>query len=150
MRINLKKQAKEEDIQSILYLGIMFSDIDCISKILHPKGKFMGMSKSKFMYSIKRHAYLGEKISEEDESEIDFTNLISLHRFPGQRCYVLPMNKINGGIYGAYVFVMYPDENRQVGLIVETGIYQEEEYFVSGALMYRNEGLEKYDLLFKN
>ena len=32
MRINLKKQAKEEDIQSILYLGIMFSDIDCISK----------------------------------------------------------------------------------------------------------------------
>ena len=150
MRINLKKQAKEEDIQSILYLGIMFSDIDCISKILHPKGKFMGMSKSKFIYSIKRHAYLGEKISEEDESEIDFTNLISLHRFPGQRCYVLPMNKINGGIYGAYVFVMYPDENRQVGLIVETGIYQEEEYFVSGALMYRNEGLEKYDLLFKN
>ena len=150
MRINLKKQAKEEDIQSILYLGIMFSDIDCISKILHPKGKFMGMSKSKFIYSIKRHAYLGENISEEDESEIDFTNLISLHRFPGQRCYVLPMNKINGGIYGAYVFVMYPDENRQVGLIVETGIYQEEEYFVSGALMYRNEGLEKYDLLFKN
>ena len=150
MRINLKKQAKEEDIQSILYLGIMFSDIDCISKILHPKGKFMGMSKSKFIYSIKRHAYLGEKITQEDESEIDFTNLISLHRFPGQRCYVLPMNKINGGIYGAYVFVMYPDENRQVGLIVETGIYQEEEYFVSGALMYRNEGLEKYDLLFNN
>ena len=150
MRINLKKQAKEEDIQSILYLGIMFSDIDCISKILHPKGKFMGMSKSKFIYSVKRHAYLGEKITKEDESEIDFTNLISLHRFPGQRCYVLPMNKINGGIYGAYVFVMYPDENRQVGLIVETGIYQEEEYFVSGALMYRNEGLEKYDLLFKN
>lgn len=150
MRINLKKQAKEEDIQSILYLGIMFSDIDCISKILHPKGKFMGMSKSKFIYSIKRHAYLGEKISEEDESEIDFTNLISLHRFPGHRCYVLPMNKINGGIYGAYVFVMYPDENRQVGLIVETGIYQEEEYFVSGALMYRNEGLEKYDLIFNN
>ena len=75
---------------------------------------------------------------------------ISLHRFPGQRCYVLPMNKINGGIYGAYVFVMYPDENRQVGLIVETGIYQEEEYFVSGALMYRNEGFEKYDLLFNN
>ena len=150
MRINLKKQAKEEDIQSILYLGIMFSDIDCISKILHPKGKFMGMSKSKFIYSIKRHAYLDEKISEEDESEIDFTNLISLHRFPGQRCYVLPMNKINGGIYGAYVFVMYPDENRQVGLIVETGIYQEEEYFVSGALMYRKEGFEKYDLLFNN
>ena len=150
MRINLKKQAKEEDIQSILYLGIMFSDIDCISKILHPKGKFMGMSKSKFIYSIKRHAYLGEKISEDDESEIDFTNLISLHRFPGQRCYVLPMNKINGGIYGAYVFVMYPDENRQVGLIVETGIYQEEEYFVSGALMYRKEGFEKYDLLFNN
>lgn len=150
MRIHLKKQEKEEDIQSILYLGIMFSDIDCISKILHPKGKFMGMSKSKFIYSIKRHAYLGEKISEEDESEIDFTNLISLHRFPGQRCYVLPMNKINGGIYGAYVFVMYPDENRQVGLIVETGIYQEEEHFVSGALMYRNEGFEKYDLLFNN
>ena len=150
MRINLKKQAKEEDIQSILYLGIMFSDIDCISKILHPKGKFMGMSKSKFIYSIKRHAYLGEKITKEDESEIDFTNLISLHRFPGQRCYVLPMNKINGGIYGAYVFVMYPDENRQVGLIVETGIYQEEEHFVSGALMYRNEGFEKYDLLFNN
>ena len=150
MRINLKKQAKEEDIQSILYLGIMFSDIDCISKILHPKGKFMGMSKSKFIYSIKRHAYLGEKITKEDESEIDFTNLISLHRFPGHRCYVLPMNKINGGIYGAYVFVMYPEENRQVGLIVETGIYQEEEYFVSGALMYRNEGLEKYDLLFNN
>ena len=150
MRINLKKQAKEEDIQSILYLGIMFSDIDCISKILHPKGKFMGMSKSKFIYSIKRHAHMGEKISEEDESEIDFTNLISLHRFPGQRCYVLPMNKINGGIYGAYVFVMYPDENRQVGLIVETGIYQEEEYFVSGALMYRDEGFEKYDLLFNN
>ena len=150
MRINLKKQAKEEDIQSILYLGIMFSDIDCISKILHPKGKFMGMSKSKFIYSIKRHAYLDEKISEEDESEIDFTNLISLHRFPGQRCYVLPMNKINGGVYGAYVFVMYPDENRQVGLIVETGIYQEEEYFVSGALMYRKEGFEKYDLLFNN
>ena len=150
MRINLKKQAKEEDIQSILYLGIMFSDIDCISKILHPKGKFMGMSKSKFIYSIKRHAYLGKKITKEDESEIDFTNLISLHRFPGQRCYVLPMNKINGGVYGAYVFVMYPDENRQVGLIVETGIYQEEEHFVSGALMYRNEGLEKYDLLFNN
>ena len=150
MRINLKKQAKEEDIQSILYLGIMFSDIDCISKILHPKGKFMGMSKSKFIYSIKRHAYLDEKISEEDESEIDFTNLISLHRFPGQRCYVLPMNKINGGIYGAYVFVMYPDENRQVVMIVETGIYQEEEYFVSGALMYRKEGFEKYDLLFNN
>ena len=150
MRINLKKQAKEEDIQSILYLGIMFSDIDCISKILHPKGKFMGMSKSKFIYSIKRHAYLGEKITKEDESEIDFTNLISLHRFPGQRCYVLPMNKINGGVYGAYVFVMYPDENRQVGLIVETGIYQEEEHFVTGALMYRNEGFEKYDLLFNN
>ena len=110
----------------------------------------MGMSKSKFIYSIKRHAYLGEKITQEDESEIDFTNLISLHRFPGQRCYVLPMNKINGGIYGAYVFVMYPDENRQVGLIVETGIYQEEEYFVSGALMYRNKGFEKYDLLFNN
>ena len=66
MRINLKKQAKEEDIQSILYLGIMFGDIDCISKILHPKGKFMGMSKSKFMYSIKRHAYLGEIITKED------------------------------------------------------------------------------------
>ena len=110
----------------------------------------MGMSKSKFIYSIKRHAYLGEKITQEDESEIDFTNLISLHRFPGQRCYVLPMNKINGGVYGAYVFVMYPDENRQVGLIVETGIYQEEEHFVSGALMYRNEGFEKYDLLFNN
>jgi len=150
MRINLKKQAKEEDIQSILYLGIMFSDIDCISKILHPKGTFMGMSKSKFIYSIKRHAYLGEQISEEEESEIDFTNFISLHRFPGQRCYVLPMKMINGGDSGAYVFIMYPDENKQIGLILETGIFQEEEHFVSSALMYRNEEHEKYDLLFNN
>ena len=150
MRINLKKQAREEDIQSILYLGIMFGDIDCISKILHPKGTFMGMSKSKFIYSIKRHAYLGENISKEGESEIDFTNFISLHRFPGQRCYVLPMKKINGGDSGAYVFIMYPDENKQVGLMLETGIFQEEEHFVSSALMYRNEAHEKYDLLFKN
>ena len=59
-----------------------------------------------------------EKISEKDESEVDLANLISWHRFPEQRCYVLPMNNINGCRYGAYVFVMYPDENRQVGLIV--------------------------------
>ena len=150
MKINLKKQEKEEDIQSILYLGIMFSDIDCISKILHPKGKFMGMSKSKFIYSIKRHAYLGENNTEEEESEIDLTNLISLHRFPGHRCYVLPMNRINGGSYGAYVFAMYPDENGQIGWIVETGVYQEEEHFVSSALMFQNGEYEKYDLLFTN
>ena len=150
MRINLKKQPKEEDIQSILYLGIMFGDIDCISKILHPKGRFMGMSKCKFIYSIKRHAYLGENISEEEDSEIDFTNFISLHRFPGKRCYVLPMKRINGGASGAYVFIMHPDKNKQVGLILETGIFQEEEHFVSSALMYRNEAHEKYDLLFKN
>lgn len=150
MRINLKKSLREEDIQSVLYLGIMFGDIDCISKILHPKGNFIGMSKSKFIYSLKRHDFLGVQSNMEEESEIDYTTLISLHRFPGHRCYVLPMSKINGGIDGAYVFMMYPDDQRLIGLIVATDVFQDEDCFLSNALMFRNDANEKYDLLFNN
>ncbi|MDC0272547.1 hypothetical protein OAK67_02615 [Crocinitomicaceae bacterium] len=74
----------------------------------------------------------------------------SLHKFPGRRCYMLPMNILNGGNKGAYVFIMHPEEKDKVCLITETGIFQEEKHFLSSALMFRKSEAKKYNLLFNN
>jgi hypothetical protein len=45
---------------------------------------------------------------------------------------------------------MHPEEKDKVCLITETGIFQEEKYFLSSALMFRKSEAKKYNLLFNN
>ena len=151
MNLNLIANKKQDDIQAILYCAILFGDMKSISRILHPKGRFMGMTKLRFIFSFKQHEFLddGKENNEMDEEYI-FSDLISLHNYPGQRCYMLPMNTLNGGEIGAYVFIMHPEERDKVCLILETGIFQEEKHFLSSALMFRKSEAKKYNLLFKN
>lgn len=149
MKFDLKKNKKEDELFGILFLSIMFSDLAVISKLLHPKGRYMGMSKSKFIYSIQRFNLIREGNIEE-ELDLDFGNMISLQKYPGQRCFELPMNHINGGKFGGYVFKLHPDDNQKIGLIVKTGRYISEETFVKSNLMYSEKGHEDFDFLFRN
>jgi hypothetical protein len=150
MKLNLIVNKKQDDIQSILYCAILFSDIRSITKILHPQGNFMGMSKARFIHSFKQYELHHHKSEGEMEPKHNFTTMISLHEYPGQRCFVLPMDSINGGIKGAYVFVMHPSQKKKVSRIVETGIYQEEKYFVSSALLFKKQEGKKYNFLYAN
>ena len=151
MNLNLIANKKQDDIQAILYCAILFGDMKSISRILHPQGRFMGMTKLRFIFSFKQHEFLDdEKVCNEMDEEYIFSNLISLHEFYGRRCYMLPMNILNGGNKGAYVFIMHPEEKDKVCLITETGIFQEDKHFLSRALMFRKSEAKKYNLLFKN
>lgn len=150
MKLNLIENRKQDDIQSILYCAILFCDLQSITKILHPQGSFMGMSKARFIHSFKQYELNHTKPENEMESKHNFTTMISLHKYPGQRCFVLPMDSINGGIKGAYVFVMHPSQKNKVFRIVETGIFQEEKYFISSALLFKKQEGKKYNFLYAN
>ena len=150
MKLNLIENRKQDDIQSILYCAILFCDLRSITKILHPQGNFMGMSKARFIHSFKQYELNHTKPENEMESKHNFTTMISLHEYPGQRCFVLPMDSINGGIKGAYVFVMHPIQKNKVFRIVETGIFQEEKYFISSALLFKKQEGKKYNFLYAN
>ena len=150
MKLNLIENRKQDDIQSILYCAILFCDLRSITKILHPQGNFMGMSKARFIHSFKQYELNHTKPENEMEPKHNFTTMISLHEYPGQRCFVLPMDGINGGIKGAYVFVMHPIQKNKVFRIVETGIYQEEKYFISSALLFKKKEGKKYNFLYAN
>ena len=150
MKLNLIENRKQDDIQSILYCAILFFDLRSITKILHPQGDFMGMSKARFIHSFKQHELNHTQPENEMEPKHNFTTMISLHEYPGQRCFVLPMYSINGGIKGAYVFVMHPSQKNKVFRIVETGIFQEEKYFISSALLFKKQEGKKYNFLYAN
>ena len=150
MNLNLIANKKQDDIQAILYCAILFGDIRSIMKILHPQGNFMGVSKARFIYTFKQYE-LKENNKESDvEPTHNFSTMISLHNYPGKRCFVLPMKSINGGVNGAYVFVMHPNQKNKVNLIVETGIFQEEKHFISRALLFDKEDAKKYNFLYCN
>ena len=150
MKLNLIVNKKQDDIQSILYCAILFSDLRSLTKILHPQGNFMGMSKARFIHSFKQHELNHSKTESEMEAKHNFTSMISLHIYPGKRCFVLPMDSINGGIRGAYVFAMHPNQKSKVSGIIETGIYQEEKSFISRALLFKKQEGKKYNFLYAN
>lgn len=148
MKINLKKEVKENRIKSILYLAITFGDFECIQKLLHPKGMYCGLSKGKFMhYLMFKDEFESDEMHKEIEVEYPFryNEMISLDRFPGQRCFIIQNKRLNDGEPKAYVFLMHPHQKHQVYKIIETKKFKEERH-IREDLMERG----AYDLICKN
>ena len=104
MMINLEKNERENRVKSILYMAISFDDMVTVQKLLHPRGEFLGMSKSRFMYYLmdsKQFDHLGnlknkdnEELMCESEYPFRYDEKISLDIYPGQRCFVISKKRI--------------------------------------------------------
>lgn len=132
MMINLEKNERENRIKSILYIAILFDDMETVQKLLHPKGEFLGMSKGRFMHYLmdsKEFKNLGNSNEDDDEiiqeSEYPFRHdeTISLDKYPGERCFVLSKKRINDGESTVYIFKVHEHQKNQIGEIVESNDY---------------------------
>tara|TARA_B100001287_G_C22646590_1_gene513035 strand:+ start:323 stop:787 length:465 start_codon:yes stop_codon:yes gene_type:complete len=131
--INLEKNERENRIKSILYMAISFDDMVTIQKLLHPRGEFLGMSKSRFMHYLmdsKQFDHLGnlknkdnEELMCESEYPFRYDEKVSLDKYPGQRCFVISKKRINDGANIACVFKVHEHQKNQIGEIVETNDY---------------------------
>jgi hypothetical protein len=52
-----KTNKRTENIKSMLYCAIHFRDFQCIESILHPNGIFLGMSKQRFIYFLRKEFF---------------------------------------------------------------------------------------------
>ena len=133
MKINLTKNEEANRIKSILYIALAFEDLITVEKLLHPKGKFLGMPKSRFIYylmesiKIDREAMAknnkDEEMMKESEYPFRFDETISMDKLPGERCFSFRYSKINNGIPVKCVFKIHEQNKNLIGEIIETHNY---------------------------
>ena len=149
MIINLEINRKTEAIQSILYCSILFGDSECMLKLLHPKGTYLGMTKARFIYFVRTE--LTKKFSEfiSEDAHI-FTNLVDLGKHAGTRCFIFNRKRLYGRKPPAYVFLPHPDQNHQIWKIIKTVNYVNEKALHNTTTMFKKGTAKKYNALYKN
>ena len=141
MKINLKKNEEENRIKSILFIALVIEDIITIEKLLHPKGKFLGMPKSRFVYLIMESIRLekeemqrnnkDEEMMKESEYPFRFDETISMDKLPGERCFTFRYSKINNGEPIKCVFKIHEQNKNMIGEIIVTNAYEYERHLKS-------------------
>jgi hypothetical protein len=127
----------------------MFADFKVVEKILHPKGTYLGMSKSRFLYFLqKEHNDPESKFI--SEQSIIWSALFDIAAFPGQRCYIFNRSIKHNGKPRAYVFRLHPVETTQVCRIVVSQKYINEKKLTEMSYQLNRKRSSEYYLLFKN
>ena len=150
MQLRLKRNKRSENLKSMLYCAIHFGDFECIEAILHPQGNFLGMSKQRFIYFLRKEFFKENSEFISDDSQI-WSIMIEVGRHAGERCFVFNRNhrdKNNRPI--AYVFIIHPHQNNEVWKIVHTTNYMNERALTKGSLMFRKDMGKKFNALYKN
>lgn len=150
MQIRLKRNKRLENLKSILYCAIHFGDFQSIESILHPNGNFLGMSKQRFIYFLRKEFFKEKSEFISEDSQI-WSVIIEVGKYAGERCFIFNRDhkdKNNRPI--AYVFIVHPRQNKEIWKIVKTTSYMNEKSLTKSALMFRKDMGKKFNALYKN
>jgi hypothetical protein len=144
-----KTNKRSENIKSMLYCAIHFRDFQCIESILHPNGVFLGMSKQRFIYFLRKEL-LKEGSEFISEDSIIWTIMIDIGKHLGERCFIFNrQHKRENTKPFAYVFIIHPTQHKEVWKIIRTTNYINETTLKSSLMYSKNLG-KQFNTLFKN